>query len=199
MILLSQREMGAPLAGKSASSSRPALRADGVSLLHSGNNIAAWNHQPLEGDLSRLTKGGHALYDRILVALRGDEIDEAMLHEVAGLAYALGATLVLLQVTHTHSRDTSSYLREQALAYLGARALELRRQGLGVEVAVREGEPWEEICGLAENGSIDLLAMGKHHHSQVRDLISGSETERVIRSCRVSVLLIDSGPGKHRN
>jgi nucleotide-binding universal stress UspA family protein len=139
------------------------------------------------------------LYDRILVALKGDEIDEAILHEVAGLACALGATLVLLQVTHTHSRDASNYLREQALAYLGARALELRRRGLNVEVVVREGEPWEEICGLAENGSIALLVMGKHHHSEVRDLISGSETERVARSCRVSVLLIDSGPEKHRH
>jgi nucleotide-binding universal stress UspA family protein len=133
------------------------------------------------------------LYKRILVALKGDEIDEAILPEVAGLACALGATLVLVQVTHTHSRDASTHLREQALAYLGARAGELRCQGMGVEVVVREGEPWEEICGLAENGSIDLLVMGKHHHSEVRDLISGSATERVIRSCRISVLLVSGG------
>lgn len=139
------------------------------------------------------------MYDRILVALKGDEIDEAILHEAAGLACALGATLVLLQVTHTHSGDASSYLRKEVQAHLEARAGEVRGQGLSVEVVVREGEPWEEICGLAENGSIDLLVMGKHHHSEVRDLVSGSGTERVIRSCRVSVLLIDSGPEKHRH
>ena len=139
------------------------------------------------------------MYQRILVALKGDGTDEAILLEVAGLAGVLGATLVLARVTHTHSRDASGYLREEGLAYLGARALELRRQGLGVEVMVREGEPWEEICGLAENGSIDLLLMGKHHHSEVRDLMAGSETERVIRSSPVSVLLVGPAAAKLRH
>ena len=161
--------------------------------------MEAWKHQPLESEPDAVARRRTAVYDRILVALRGDEMDEAILLEATGLACALGATLVLLQVTHTHSGDVPGSRREELQARLEARAGEVRCQGPSVEVVVREGEPWEEICSLAENGSIDLLVMGKRHHSEAWDLISGSQSERVIKSCPISVLLVDSGSEELRH
>jgi nucleotide-binding universal stress UspA family protein len=132
------------------------------------------------------------MYRRILVALKDITTQDAVIQHAVGLAQATKAVLILVHVTHTHALDASAYQEQGARVQLERRAAEAHQLGIQTEVMVVEGEPWEEICLLAENGSFDLLVMGKHAHSEVRDLVAGSVTEQLIRHCRMPILLVES-------
>ena len=65
----------------------------------------------------------------------------------------------------------------------------LKRVGINYQVFSRRGEPEKVISSHVENENIDLLVMGAYGHSRIRNLIIGSTTTQMIRSCRVPVLL----------
>jgi nucleotide-binding universal stress UspA family protein len=58
------------------------------------------------------------------------------------------------------------------------------------EVLVEAGDPVEEILREAHSGGYDLVVVSKHGHSSVTDAIMGDTVRRVIRSCRVPVLVV---------
>jgi nucleotide-binding universal stress UspA family protein len=77
----------------------------------------------------------------------------------------------------------------------GRRALEWAGQTLSangfapVSRAV-QGEPEEAISAYVRDHAIDLLVMGAYGHSRIRQLIVGSTTTAMLRSCQVPVLLL---------
>lgn len=129
---------------------------------------------------------------RILVALKGTTVDDAVMVRAGELARAMDAALVLLHVVHPDALDASGVRKDEAAQRLEAHAATIRSHGMEAETMVVEGEPWEEVCAVAENGSFSLLVLGKHAHTEVRDIVAGSETDRLIRRCRISVVLVDS-------
>ena len=54
------------------------------------------------------------MYDRILVPLKGDRTDEAVVAHTGSLAKMSGGVVFLLRVLHTHSRDEAAFFEEQA-------------------------------------------------------------------------------------
>jgi nucleotide-binding universal stress UspA family protein len=70
----------------------------------------------------------------------------------------------------------------------GAAAL-LRAAGYQVDVAIEAGQPEEVIAGSVQNEGFDLLVMGAYGHSRIRNLIIGSTTTEMIRSCKIPVIL----------
>ena len=65
----------------------------------------------------------------------------------------------------------------------------LKKVGIDYQVFSGRGEPEKVIANHVENQNIDLLVMGAYGHSRIRNLIIGSTTTQMIRSCRVPVLL----------
>ena len=65
----------------------------------------------------------------------------------------------------------------------------LKKVGISYQVFYERGEPEKVISNHVENENIDLLVMGAYGHSRIRNLIIGSTTTQMIRSCRVPVLL----------
>ena len=65
----------------------------------------------------------------------------------------------------------------------------LKKVGINYQVFFGRGEPEEVISSHVENENIDLLVMGAYGHSRIRNLIIGSTTTQMIRSCRVPILL----------
>ena len=65
----------------------------------------------------------------------------------------------------------------------------LKKVGIDYQVFSGRGEPEKVITNHVENQNIDLLVMGAYGHSRIRNLIIGSTTTQMIRSCRVPVLL----------
>ena len=65
----------------------------------------------------------------------------------------------------------------------------MRDAGYDVSSEVLDGDAEYSISKKVEEGGFDLLLMGAYGHSRIRNLIIGSTTTEMIRSCKVPVLL----------
>jgi nucleotide-binding universal stress UspA family protein len=140
----------------------------------------------------------------ILVPLDGAAGSEAVLPEVERLARAEGAGIRLLHVARPvevvtaddrivrYADQEVARIREEVGAYLTRAAAAL--SGLDVQVAVRFGDPVEEIVREAREAGADLVAMATHRRGGLQRLLEGSVAERVARTTRVPVLLVHYGP-----
>ena len=130
------------------------------------------------------------MYERILVPLKGDSTDEAIVAYVAPLAQLSGGKVTLLRVIHSHSRDEAAFFEGQARTYLDRQVARLAAQRVTAEVNVVSGEPAAAIVAAARELGADLIVMATHGHREVRHLLMGSVTEDVVRSSPTPVLLL---------
>jgi nucleotide-binding universal stress UspA family protein len=77
----------------------------------------------------------------------------------------------------------------EAKQKLESAATALRDAGYAVETTIQAGQPEAVICEKIKSANIDLLLMGAYGHSRIRNLIIGSTTTEMIRSCHIPVLL----------
>lgn len=70
----------------------------------------------------------------------------------------------------------------------GAAAV-LSEAGYDVQIKQEQGQPEAIISREVETRNYDLLVMGAFGHSRIRQLIIGSTTTEMIRSCKIPVLL----------
>lgn len=138
---------------------------------------------------------------RILVALDGSALAEAILPEVRELAKVLGAEVTLLRVALTHVfpgvDPTEEQVRvvQEAEGYVEAVAKELRGEGVAARAVVRYGHAAAEITDHVAANRMDLVAMSTHGRSGLSRLVMGSVAEEVVRKAGVPVLLMRaSGP-----
>lgn len=59
-----------------------------------------------------------------------------------------------------------------------------------IEMRVSLGEPFHDICRIAEEEQIDVIVMGTHGRTGVRHALLGSVAERVVRHAPCSVLVV---------
>ena len=65
----------------------------------------------------------------------------------------------------------------------------LKKAGMNYTVFFERGEPEKVISEHVATKNIDLLVMGAYGHSRIRNLMIGSTTTQMIRSCLIPVLL----------
>lgn len=68
-------------------------------------------------------------------------------------------------------------------------ASQLRSAGYQIETRIVQGEPEQVISGVVEAENFNLLVMGAYGHSRIRNLIVGSTTTAMIRSCKIPIVL----------
>lgn len=66
----------------------------------------------------------------------------------------------------------------------------LKAGGLTTERKIAAGDPEQVLAQMSGEGQHELLVMGAYGHSRVRQLLIGSTTTAMIRSCRVPVLIM---------
>jgi nucleotide-binding universal stress UspA family protein len=130
------------------------------------------------------------MYDRILVPLKGDATDEAVVAHTGSLARLSGGKVTLLRVIHTHSRDEATFMEREASRYLEEKIVRLKAAGVHAEARVMSGEPVEAIVAAARALDADLIIMATHGHREVRHVLVGSVTEGVVRNSPTPVLLV---------
>src|SRR4051812_35721764 len=134
---------------------------------------------------------------RILVALDGSRLAEAILPAACSLAARLGACVSLL---HVLERDPPATVHGEphhasaagATDYLEGQAAGLRRHGIAVEVHVHErpvGDVAAAIDRHAHELEADLIAMCAHGRTNVRTRLVGSIAERILRGGSIPILL----------
>lgn len=95
------------------------------------------------------------------------------------------------------SDELEDALVQDALAQLHKLADEVRaRHGVESEVSVSAGSVLRQIDAYAEAIQADLLVLGAHGASFVRDLLVGSTTERVLRKTRRPMLVVRQAPSR---
>jgi len=72
---------------------------------------------------------------------------------------------------------------------LDAAGVRLRESGHTVTILTPSGEPEKVIPEIIARDGVQLLAMGAYGHSRIRELIVGSTTTALIRTCQATVLL----------
>jgi nucleotide-binding universal stress UspA family protein len=136
-------------------------------------------------------------FTRILVALDGSRLAEAILPAACSLARTLGARLLLV---HVLEREPPAMVHgephhgdaEEAAAYLERLAGELRRDGIEVEIHVHERPVGDVAAALdrhAHELDADLIAMCAHGRTNLRTRLVGSIAERILRGGGIPILL----------
>ena len=73
--------------------------------------------------------------------------------------------------------------------YLQETAAKLRRAGYETTAKAIPGDPETVIAGEVKEAEIQLLVMGAYGHSRIRQLIIGSTTTTMVRTCPIPVLM----------
>ena len=142
------------------------------------------------------------MYKRILVPLEHSSYDETILEHVRALARICGSTLVLVHVADgwaaRHFNELNlreSEEMQEDRAYLARLRAGLLERGFQVEALLRMGDPAKEICRVAEEQAVDLIAMATHGHRGVSDVIHGQTVDAVRHKVRIPVLLLRQKTG----
>jgi len=118
---------------------------------------------------------------KILVAYDRSPQANHALQMAADLAFHLKALLLVLAVDD----DTASgkVTIDEALEYLGPFGLKIRSQ-------VSRGRASEQILRACEAEKLDLVIMGAHGHTRLREALVGSTAEEVLRQIDLPLLMV---------
>jgi nucleotide-binding universal stress UspA family protein len=141
------------------------------------------------------------MYTRILVPLENTRTDDAIVSHVRALARHCSASIVLIHVADGFAARNIKSLElkeseeiKKDRAYLDSIIAKLTAEGFTAEAVLASGDPAKEITAAALREKCDLIAMGTHGHTGVKDLIYGSVANEVRHQSMVPVLLVREPP-----
>jgi manganese transport protein len=142
------------------------------------------------------------VYHRILVPLDHTERDRVAVSHAASMSRTHGAKLYLLHVEEGVTSQVYGQLASTAEVQAGQAYLEgivdtLRQQQIDVETIVRHsGSARKAIVEVARTLKPDLLIMGAHGHTGLKDLVFGTTINAVRHRLEVPLLVVrDSSSG----
>lgn len=86
-------------------------------------------------------------------------------------------------------------LKEEAEELVERESRRLREDGWPGEALVRNGNPVDEILGVAEEIDADLIVLGSHGTGMAKRFLLGSVSDRVLEYAACSVLIVKQRPG----
>jgi nucleotide-binding universal stress UspA family protein len=137
------------------------------------------------------------MYHRILVAIEHSNADRTIVAHVSKLATLTGASLLLVHVAdgwaarnfdQLNLRESEEMKTDRE--YLEQLRAELSACGLEVTTHLAMGDPANELIRVAEEQSVDLIAMSTHGHRFLKDVILGATVDKVRHVVKIPVLLL---------
>lgn len=119
--------------------------------------------------------------NRVLIAYDGGPSINKALNYLASAHALFGGLDVHLLMVADEAPDARHGI-DGAAAALGA-------AGYATETRIAPGQPEQVIAEAVATEKFDLLVMGAYGHSRIRNLIIGSTTTEMIRSCKIPVVL----------
>jgi nucleotide-binding universal stress UspA family protein len=92
-------------------------------------------------------------------------------------------------------RESEQVLREESEQLLAAASARLEEAGWVCSTEVRAGDPAEEIIKTADELKPDMIVLGSHGLTGVRQFLLGSVSGRVLRHAHCSVMIVKPLPG----
>ena len=126
------------------------------------------------------------LLNKVLVPLDGSKESEAVIPYIKELASKLTLEVTLLQVLaqpyHHAYADAEGYIEKMVNAFKG--------KGITTESEISAGSAAEEIIKLADEASIDMIAMSTHGQSGVSRWALGGVANRILQGGNTPILLV---------
>jgi nucleotide-binding universal stress UspA family protein len=150
---------------------------------------------------------------KILLAVDDSEYSAVAVEEVAKRPWPTGTTVRVLTVVEPFPPVAveawygvlENFERIDQAIRKGGRELTkrtaeiLKKKGIKVESAVRNGDPRAEIVEEAEKWAADLVVMGSHGHTGIRRLLLGSVALSVVSHAPCSVEVVRRKQKKTRS
>lgn len=137
------------------------------------------------------------MYKQILVAIENSAADETIVEHVEELARLAGSQLLLVHVADGWAARNYAELNlreseemQADRAYLERLEETLLAKGFDVDAVLGMGDPATEICKIACERGVDLIAMATHGHRGVSDVIHGQTVDHVRHRVPMPVLLL---------
>ena len=129
------------------------------------------------------------MYDDVLIATDGSDVAANAATVGITLARALEATVHALSVVEERRGDESAR-RDRRESNAETVATEAAEAGCDADSIVRHGRPSTEILTCADEVDADLVVVGTHGRTGVRQLVLGSVALEVIREAHHPVLSV---------
>ena len=94
------------------------------------------------------------------------------------------------ETTVAYESEVQEMMRANAEKKLEAVKAEIENAGLKVSVKTPDGIPFKEILKIAADEDVSLIVLGSHGKSNVREMLLGSVSEKVIRGSKRPVLVV---------
>jgi len=141
---------------------------------------------------------------KILVPIDFSEHSEYALETAATIAKKHGSeifVLHMLELSNAIYTASSDSLSEEAVFYLKLAEKKMHTfldrnflEGIAVTPIVKHFKVFKEINDVIDAHDINLIVMGSHGASGVKEVIVGSNAEKVVRYAEVPVLIVKHNP-----
>ena len=138
----------------------------------------SWAKDPTAGDLDQVK-----VFGTLVMATDGSDTAERALAVGADLARITGSKVVLV---HVGDRGRGDEVLEKAAGRLG--------EGLDIGTMTVEGQPAEQIVGVAEQQRADLIVVGNKGMTGAKRFLLGSVPNAVAHHAPCSVLIARTSP-----
>lgn len=141
---------------------------------------------------------------KIIVPVDFSEHSEFALEAAASLAQKFNAELIvlhMLELSNAIISSASDALSQEAIYYLKIAEQKFDSfldkpylEGVKLTPVVKHFKVWSEVNDVAEEHLADLIVMGSQGASGIKEVLIGSNTEKVVRHAEIPVLVIKHNP-----
>lgn len=141
---------------------------------------------------------------KIIVPVDFSDHSEYALEAAANLAQKFGAEIIalhMLELSNAIISSASDTLSQEAVFYLKLAEQKFSTfldkpylENVEVTPIVKHFKVWSEVNDVANQHDADLIIMGSHGASGIKEVLVGSNTEKVVRHADVPVLVIKHNP-----
>ncbi|MFI5133505.1 MAG: Nramp family divalent metal transporter [Chitinophagales bacterium] len=134
-------------------------------------------------------------YSKIAVALDFSEKDKAILSHALGQG-SNNTTYMLIHVVESvpariYEQESDDLETRKDKEHLDFYAQELKERGFNAEAKLGFGSRTKEIIRLVKESGAEMLIIGAHGHSGIKDLIYGETIESVRHELKIPVLVVN--------
>ena len=141
---------------------------------------------------------------KIIVPIDFSEYSEYALETAASIAKKHNCELIvlhMLELSNAVYTASRSSIGEEAVFYLKLAEQKMSKfldrpflEGLEITPVIKHFKVFKEINEIVDEQQIDLIVMGSHGASGVKEVIIGSNAEKVVRHSKIPVLIVKQNP-----
>ncbi|UCG64717.1 MAG: universal stress protein [Deltaproteobacteria bacterium] len=96
----------------------------------------------------------------------------------------------IFQHSAVRFEDIVRSIRAEAKKEMGAVERELGKNGFTVKVRIERGIPFQIILAVEEEEDVSAIVIGSHGKTNIKEMLLGSVSEKVIRKSKKPVLVV---------